>query len=127
MDTARKTDRIIILALVALAVGITVWIAAGSSKPRITATTVEHEVTYTDYNGKKIGILTGTNMEAESFKYFPNSEYLYFNGYPDLNTALENGVIDAYLGDELSRSIVKGSVLDASYRLTDMNEVTVVI
>ena len=57
-------------------------------------------LTYSDYNGKKIGILTGTNMEAESFKYFPDSEYLYFDGYPNLNTALMNGTIDAYLGDE---------------------------
>ena len=58
------------------------------------------ELTYTAYNGKKIGILTGTNMEAESFKYFPDSEYFYYDGYPNLNTALLNGTIDAYLGDE---------------------------
>ena len=58
------------------------------------------EVTYEDYNGKQIGIATGTNLEAESFKYFPNSEYLYFDGYPGLSTALDNGGIDAFLGDE---------------------------
>ena len=45
-------------------------------------------------------VLTGTNMEAETFKYFPNSDYLYFDGYPNMNAALLNGVIDAYLGDE---------------------------
>ena len=56
------------------------------------------ELTYEDYNGKKIGILTGTNLEADSFKYFPDSEYFYFDGYPNLNTALESGVIDAFPG-----------------------------
>ena len=63
-------------------------------------TDTEKTVTYEDYNGKNIGILTGTNMEAESFKYFPDSKYFYYDGYPNLNTALENGVIDAYLADE---------------------------
>ena len=58
------------------------------------------QVTYADYNGKNIGILTGTNMEQESFRYFPDSAYYYFDGYPNLNAALSNGVIDAYLGDE---------------------------
>lgn len=53
-----------------------------------------------DYDGKKIGIATGTNLEAESFKHFPNSKYLYYDGYPNLITALENGAIDAFLGDE---------------------------
>ena len=57
-------------------------------------------VKVSDYNGKKIGILTGTNMEKESFTHFPDSEYLYFDGYPNLNTALLNGSIDAFLGDE---------------------------
>lgn len=58
------------------------------------------EVTYQDYDGKKIGILSGTNMEAESFKYFPNSEYYYYDGYPNMNAALLSGMIDAYLADE---------------------------
>lgn len=39
-------------------------------------------------------------MEGASEQFFPNSELLYFDGYPDLNAALEAGIIDAYLGDE---------------------------
>ncbi len=38
-------------------------------------------ISYEDYNRKKIGILTGTNMEQESYKYFPDSEYFYYDGY----------------------------------------------
>ena len=53
-----------------------------------------------DYNGKRIGVLTGTLMEDVAKEYFPDSEYFYFNSYPDCNSALLAGKIDAYLGDE---------------------------
>jgi polar amino acid transport system substrate-binding protein len=73
--------------------------SAGSEGAETTDSEVP-AISYEDYNGKKIGILTGTNMEQESFKYFPDSEYFYYDGYPNLNFALDAGVIDAYLGDE---------------------------
>ena len=53
-----------------------------------------------DYNGKRIGILTGPLMEGVAAEYFPNSEILIFNSYPDCIAALQAGKIDAYLGDE---------------------------
>lgn len=105
MNTAQKTDRIVAIVLVALVVGIAAWfgLRGGSiDKPKGDGPTpaTQAKVAYTDYDGKKIGILTGTNMEAESFKHFPHSEYLYYDGYPNLNAALESGTIDAYLADE---------------------------
>ena len=39
-------------------------------------------------------------MEDIASENFPNSEYLYFNSYPDLSTALLAGKIDAFLSDE---------------------------
>ncbi len=100
MKKTSRTDRIIIGVLLAIAAIILVTVlrenAGRDSLPKNTDT----EVKYTGYNGKKIGILTGTNMEAESFRFFPDSEYLYFDGYPNLNAALLSGVVDAYLGDE---------------------------
>ena len=39
-------------------------------------------------------------MEDIASENFPNSEYLYFNSYPDLSTALLEGKIDAFLSDE---------------------------
>ena len=39
-------------------------------------------------------------MEAESIRFSPDSEYFYYDGYPNLNTSLIKGAIDAYLGDE---------------------------
>ena len=53
-----------------------------------------------EYNGKRLGVLTGTLMEDAAKTYFPDCEYFYFNSYPDLNAALLAGKIDAYLGDE---------------------------
>ncbi|MCR4607551.1 MAG: ABC transporter permease subunit [Oscillospiraceae bacterium] len=97
MKKAKKTDIIIICVLAAL-----LAIALASSLlPAIREEASIPEVTdYRYFNGKKIGILTGTNMEQASFSYFPDSEYLYFDGYPNMNIALLNGKIDAYLGDE---------------------------
>ncbi|SER05022.1 polar amino acid transport system substrate-binding protein [Lachnospiraceae bacterium NE2001] len=62
--------------------------------------THDGDVKWEDYNGKKIGVLTGTLMEEAAQTYFPDSEHLYFNNYPDMNVALLEGKIDAYLGDE---------------------------
>ena len=53
-----------------------------------------------DYNGKRIGVMPGTPMEKVAAEYFPDSTYVYLNGYPDCNAALLAGKIDAYLGDE---------------------------
>ena len=52
------------------------------------------------YNGKRLGVITGGLMETVAHTYFPDSEYLYLNGYPDCIAALLAGKIDAYLGDE---------------------------
>ena len=57
-------------------------------------------LSWRDYNGRTLGILTGTNMEAATLENFPDSDYLYLNGYPDCNAALLSGRIDGYLGDE---------------------------
>lgn len=97
----KVTDIIIALILLVVIAGIVfVILMPRRTNNPMDGADAEKEVTYEDYNGKNIGILTGTNMEAESFKYFPDSKYFYYDGYPNLNTALENGVIDAYLADE---------------------------
>ncbi|MBQ7264914.1 MAG: ABC transporter permease subunit [Firmicutes bacterium] len=57
-------------------------------------------VKWQDYNGKKIGILTASAFEDATLKNFPDSKYLYYNTYSDLNMALSSGMIDGYIGDE---------------------------
>ena len=59
-----------------------------------------NEARWQDYNGKRLGVLVGPLMEDAAAKYFPDSEYLLLNSYPDCIAALLAGKIDAYLGDE---------------------------
>ncbi|MBP3759347.1 MAG: ABC transporter permease subunit, partial [Firmicutes bacterium] len=97
----RITDITVAVILAVLILGlIALYMLPAGGRNIVPDSGSSEELTYEDYNGKKIGILTGTNLEADSFKYFPDSEYFYFDGYPNLNTALESGVIDAFLGDE---------------------------
>ena len=46
---------------------------------------------YAAYNGKRIGVLVGPLMEDVAKEYFPDSEYLLLNSYPDCITALLSG------------------------------------
>lgn len=117
------TDIIVVLILLVVIAGIIfVLLTPRKSNGPVSGDEPGTPVSYEDYNGQKIGILTGTNMEAESFKYFPDSQYFYYDGYPNLNTALENGVIDAYLGDEPALKSIHAEQPQISYikeRLTN--------
>ena len=63
-------------------------------------------VKWQDYNGKKIGILTGSVFEEPTFTNFPDSEYQYYSSYSDMNVALSQGMIDGYIGDEPTMKII---------------------
>ena len=58
------------------------------------------EVHWQDYNGKRLGVLVGPLMEDAAAEFFPDSEYLLFDTYPDCIAALLTGKIDGYLVDE---------------------------
>lgn len=58
------------------------------------------------YNGRRIGVMTGTLTEQLAEIYFPDSEHFHFNSYPDCNAALLSGKIDAYLADELEMRFI---------------------
>lgn len=112
MNKAKKTDIVIacvLAALLLLAAVLAILPGAGGNGEKRRAGS------YTEFDGKKIGILTGTNMEAATFEFFPKSKYLYFNGYPDLNTALLSGTIDAYLGDEPALRSIHAEEPDIDY------------
>ncbi len=98
MKKIRKTDLVIVLTLLALIAAAALWF--GNQTAPETVAPADSAVRWQDYNGRKIGILSGTNMEAESQRFFPDSEYFYFDGYSGLNAALLSGRIDAYLTDE---------------------------
>lgn len=81
-------------------------------------------VRWQDYNGKRIGVLTGPLMEDAAAEYFPDSEYLLFNSYPDCIAALLAGKIDAYLGDEPGLKSVHAQQQEIDYihdRITENN------
>ncbi|MBQ8964202.1 MAG: transporter substrate-binding domain-containing protein [Clostridia bacterium] len=81
-------------------------------------------VRWQDYNGKRLGVLTGPLMEDAAAEYFPDSEYLIFNSYPDCIAALLAGKIDAYLGDEPSMKMLHAEQPDIDYiheRITENN------
>ena len=77
-----------------------------------------------DYNGKRLGVLTGPLMEDAAREFFPDSECLIFNSYPDCITALLTGKIDAYLADEPSTKVIRMTEPRIDYipqRLTQNN------
>ena len=57
-------------------------------------------IRWQDYNGKKLGVIVGPMMENVAKQFFPDSEYLLLNGYPECIAALQSKKIDAYLADE---------------------------
>ena len=53
-----------------------------------------------DLNGKRIGVQTGTPMDAMVEETLPNATISYFNSCSDLAAAMEAGKIDAFPVDE---------------------------
>ena len=91
---------------------------------RVAAPAYAAYAAYAAYNGKRIGVLTGPLMEDTAKEYFPDSEYLIYNSYPDCITALLTGKIDAYLGDEPGLKAVHAEQPEIDYiheRITENN------
>ena len=99
----KKFSMVFITTLIAVVLfcSISVWASGDNTQESDSSeASASGEVRWQDYDGKKIGVLTGTLMEDMAKKNFPNSEHLYFNSYPDLTAALMAGKIDAFLSDE---------------------------
>ena len=56
--------------------------------------------TIQDYNGKRIGIQTGTTFDAIVLKTLPDAIISYYNTFSDMVVALKSDKIDAFPGDE---------------------------
>ncbi|MBO7677024.1 MAG: transporter substrate-binding domain-containing protein, partial [Erysipelotrichaceae bacterium] len=75
----------------------------------------DDEVTIEDYNGKRIGVLVGPLTEDIAKEYFPDSEHLLLNSYPDCVTALLTNKIDGYLADEPGLKMVCAEQPEITY------------
>ena len=53
-----------------------------------------------DYNGKRLGIMTGSSFEQPTMEHFPDSQYFYYDNISDLIMALEENKIDGFVHDE---------------------------
>ena len=64
------------------------------------ATVSHNSKTLKDLENGKIAILTGSIWDGVSQERFPNAENKYFSSMTDMALALEQGKVDAILGDE---------------------------
>ena len=102
MKKIKRTDLVIIAVLLAAIIGITLIILSGRSGRSTSAEQIDADnaITAEDYNGKRIGIKTGSSFEEISFDKFPDSEYFYFDNYSDMTTALKSKKINGFLTDD---------------------------
>ncbi len=110
----RKTDIIIVIVIVLLiAAGIILSVIGNSGSKK--TDDVHISVSYTDYNGRKIGILTGSSFEQPTLEYFPDSKYRYFDNISDLVMALSKGMIDGFVEDEPVLRMIKAEHSEIGY------------
>ncbi len=95
---------IVIIAIIVLSLLLSFKANAADSATDDDTTTTQEDasgsLSWRDYIGKRIGVITGTPLEQIALDYFEDSEILYYDSYPDLSAALLSGYIDAYLGDK---------------------------
>ncbi len=99
----KKVDIIIIavILLIIAAVVLVVILKPNEKEQSVNVTAVSGtEVKYTDYDGKRLGIVTGSSFEQPTFEHFPNSEYSYYDNISDLILALQQDKIDGFVQDE---------------------------
>ena len=104
MNKLKKTDFIIITVALLLIAGIVLSVfvsSKGNGKESSGQSDTEQKsATYDDYNGRRMGIRTGSSFEKLTLEYFPDSEYSYYDTDSDLVTALSTNKIDGFLDDE---------------------------
>ena len=100
----KKVDAIIIAVIVLIIAAIVLKIFLSKDESESTSNntsdTVNKLTSAADYNGKIIGILTGSSFEPPTLENFPKSQYLYFDSISDLILALQQNKIDGFVHDE---------------------------
>ena len=96
-----KTKKILLIVLCFVLLLGCLSVLAGAQEAESAASEAEHE--WSAYNGKKIGVLTGSIHDAYAKECFPDSEFLYYTKDSDLVVALMGGNIDGFT---LSRTTI---------------------
>ena len=86
----------LLLCLIMICASFIIPAAALTEQPQASSLTLEN------FDGKRIGILTGSIHENYANKVFPHSELQYYSAVSDLTAALQSGAIDAFLSDTLT-------------------------
>ena len=123
MNRLKKTDYIIVAVLLALVVLIVIMVTRSNSATKrgvsapaqTSAAGTPRTLTYSDYNGKTIGIRNSSNFEPITLEKFPDSKYLYFENDSDLIQALQSNKIDAFLDDEPVAAMIHIEQPDVNY------------
>ena len=101
MNKKEKRELAVIFVILVLTAAAVMAISINKHKASAaSAAVIEREPEYSDYLGKKIGVLKGSSFEEQSYKYFPASEYCYYDSLGDLIPALSGGDIDCFISDE---------------------------
>lgn len=99
---AKKVD-IIIIAVILLIIAVVVIAVMFKSKEKVQPVNAPvgsaAEVKYTDYKGKRAGIITGTMQDSIVSEMLPDSPRSEFNNYPDMIAAIHSDKIDFFIAD----------------------------
>ncbi len=109
-----KTD-IIIIVVLALLIALAVWHFSSGDPSGGGQDTSFKASSYTDYIGKRVGILTGSSFEATTLECLPDSQYFYYDTLSDLTLALLNNKIDCFAEDEPVLRFVSNEHKELSY------------
>ena len=118
----KKVDILTIIVIVLIIAGILLKAILPENNETVSnsGSAQQEELTYKNYIGKKIGILTGSSFEVPSFEYFPDSEYIYYESLSDLIMALQRNKIDCFINIILISVIyLKRSIINFIESISD--------
>ena len=110
----RKVDLIIVIILVLIILAVILLIApsARHKNDPVSDTAV---LTVEDFNGKDIGVETGTHYGSIVKKRLPNARVFFFDHFYDLVPSLKNGQMDAICSDSDNIEQTMKKVKDITY------------
>ena len=96
--TLKKNDLIILACMILfIAVAVFLYLLGGEGGKSDTGGGFS---TLSDFNGRKVGVQTGTVFDEIVKESIPDAEILYYNSHPDMMTAIDTGTIDGIAGEE---------------------------